>query len=102
MKSILQDPQDGFCYLCLHLENDASRKRTDEHHIFEGTGRRKLSEKYGLKVYLCPEHHNASPESVHMQPNGTADTFLKKRGQQAFERRFPELDFREIFGRNYL
>lgn len=105
MRSLLQRKEDGQCYLCLHLMDDAYRKGTVEHHIYEGTGRRKLSEQYGMKVYLCPGHHNMSNESVHMNPNGPADTFLKRRGQQAFEKEFPELGregFRQIFGRSYL
>lgn len=27
------------------------------HHVFGGTGNRPVSEKYGLTVYLCIEHH---------------------------------------------
>ena len=34
------------------------------HHIFEGKNR-KLSEKYGLKVWLIQELHNGSDEGVH-------------------------------------
>ena len=50
MRSLLQRKEDGQCYLCLHLMDDASRKGTVEHHIYEGTGRRKLSEQYGMKA----------------------------------------------------
>ena len=34
--------------------------------------------------------------------NKTVDTELKKMGQYAFEKRWPRLCFRDIFGKNYL
>ncbi len=70
-----------------------------KHHVFEGTAKRKLSEKYGCWCYLCAKHHNASNESVHF--NKTLDTKLKKYAQTRFEEAYPELDFLKIFGRNY-
>lgn len=99
MKSIMHDRKDCTCYLCLNLENDIrTQSGLEEHHIYEGTGRRKLSEAYGLKVYLCRAHHSL----VHMEPNRGADLYLKKTGQRAFERIHPEVSFREVFGRNYI
>lgn len=92
MKSIIQSEKE--CYIT---------KRTDcleEHHIFYGRGRRKLSEKYGLKVYLNHWAHNEPPFGVHY--NQEMDLKLKQIGQRAFMARYPELDFMRIFGRNYL
>lgn len=71
-----------------------------EHHIFGGTANRKLSEQYGLKVYLCYMHHLDSRDGVHFDP-WLAEQ-LHKEGQRAFEKTYPELNFRQIFGKNYL
>ena len=86
-KSIMQDKESGQCYLCRLLHKDYAIKRNrEEHHVMGGIANRKLSEKYGLKVYLDPDHHRNGQEAVH----------------KAFMRTYPELDFREIFGKNYL
>lgn len=73
----------------------------EEHHIFGGPNRH-LSEEYGLKVYICPECHRTSARAVHQDPAGAANRYLQEAGQKAFEENFPELNFREVFGRNYL
>lgn len=73
----------------------------EEHHIFGGPNRH-LSEEYGLKVYICPECHRTSARAVHQDPAGEANRYLQTEGQKAFEENFPELSFREIFGKNYL
>lgn len=98
MKSILQE-KDGRCYLCMILYGDYSRKVTQEHHVIFGTANRKLSEKYGLKVYLCLAHHEEGPEAVHK--NAKLARMLKARAQRAFSIRFLDLDWMEIFGKNY-
>ena len=51
MKSIKQDEKE--CFICRVNYDVATLYGLHEHHIFEGTARRKLSEKYDLKVYLC-------------------------------------------------
>lgn len=71
-----------------------------KHEIFYGTANRKLSIKYGLVVPLCARHHNMSNEGVHF--NKILDKKLKQQGQKAFEFQYPDLDFRSIFGKNYL
>lgn len=103
MKSIMHNKQDGTCYLCILLHNDYSRKLVrEEHHVPFGRGIRKLSERYGLKVYLCIPHHqhDAGEEAVHR--NDTVRRLLDKEAQKAFERHYPNLNFREIFGKNLL
>jgi len=77
--------------------------RTDhleEHHIFYGQGRRKLSERYGLKVWLSHDEHNEPPNGVHF--NIALRRHLEALGQRAFEKHYPDLDLVVIFGRNYL
>ncbi len=84
------------------LHDDHGRKQTQEHHVFYGTANRKMSEKYGLKVYLCAEHHtyDGGPEAVHR--NHDIDIRLKGMAQEVFEKEYQELNFKTIFGRNYV
>lgn len=96
-KSILQK-QDGTCYLCVTLHDDFQiHKNLHRHHIFSGTANRRLSEKYGLEVYLCPDHHENGPEAVHK--NKIVRLLLEETAKRAFEKKYPEEDFRELFGR---
>lgn len=98
MRSIMQE-KDGRCYLCMLLYGDDGTKVTQEHHVIFGTANRKLSERYGLKVYLCISHHTGSTEAVHK--NAEMALLLKIRAQRAFRERFPALNWLEIFGKNY-
>ena len=50
---------------CALLNNDYTYKPREEHHVVFGSGQRESSEKYGLKVYLCPEHHRGGPYAPH-------------------------------------
>lgn len=70
------------------------------HHVFFGYSNRKWSEKYHLTVPLCPMHHNMSNEGIHF--NKEMDLKFKEKAQIAFEEKYPNLNFREIFGRNYI
>jgi len=70
-----------------------------KHHIFGGANR-KLSEQYGLYVYLIPRLHNMSDEGVHF--NREFDLQLKREGQRKFEETHSREDFVSIFGKNYL
>lgn len=69
-------------------------------HIIYGTANRRLSEKYGLKVWLCGKHHNLSNEGVHF--NKELDRRLKVLAQKRFEEEYPNESFLRIFGRNYI
>ena len=64
MKSILHDKGSRTCFLCMKLGDYSEKAVLEEHHIFGGNPNRKHSEKYGLKVYLCPEHHRTSNEGL--------------------------------------
>lgn len=70
----------------------------EEHHIFGGPNR-KNSEKYGLKVWLCWEHHQGN-WSVHKDKE--MGDIVKRAGQQVFEAKYSHEMFMKIFGRNYL
>lgn len=101
MKSILHKKEDHTCFLCMILKEDESKKPVlHEHHVFYGTSNRKNSEKYGLKVYLCPPHHNMSRDSAHF--NKDYDEILKTVAQKTFEKDHTREEFISIFGKNYL
>lgn len=102
-RSIMHSRQDGTCYLCMKLHGIYDRHTNlQEHHVMGGNPGRKLSERYGLKVYLCFQHHtyDGGPEAVHR--NDEIRRELEADAQRAFEREHPDLKFREVFGRNAL
>lgn len=97
----------GICYIC------GREGYTESHHIFHGTANRRIAEKYGLKVWLCPECHRTGKYSVHKCR--ATDIALQKDGQAVFEDRYikdypyknhaknaAREAFREAFGRSYL
>jgi hypothetical protein len=93
MKSVIQKEKE--CYVCGTTYN------LHDHHVFFGNANRKLSEKYGMKVWLCAYHHNMSNEGVHM--NKDLDLCLKEIAQEYFEKNCgTREEFMQIFGRNYL
>lgn len=91
--------KDNQCYICAKKGIDIYHFDLEEHHVFGGPNR-KLSEHYGLKVYLCINHHRCGREAVHKNTQIMQD--LHEDGQRAFEKANPGLNFREIFGKNYL
>lgn len=92
MKSVLQTEKE--CYVCNTTYNLHS------HHIIYGTANRKQSEKYGLKVWLCREHHTGS-HGVHF--NRDLDMYLKKLAQMHFEAHIgARNEFIRVFGKSYL
>lgn len=100
-KSIMHSKGAGQCYICRLLYGDYTIKPVlEEHHVMGGTANRKLSEKYGLKVYLDPDHHRYGTDAVHK--NAKVAEMIHREAQKAFERTYPDLSFREIFGKNYL
>lgn len=93
MKSIINGNRKGTCYLCKRMV------KTEEHHIFGGPNR-KLSERYGLKVYLCPFCHRDNREGAHANLEKMGR--LHRIGQLAFEKKHTRAEFMKIFGKNYL
>ena len=71
-----------------------------EHHVIHGWANRKLSERHGLKVYLCLAHHLYGEEAVHQ--SGEINGMLKAYAQRMFEQKWPEKSFYGIFGKNYI
>ncbi len=101
MKSILQEDRSD-CFIC-GRNSHADFFGLEEHHVFEGIGRRKISEKYGLKVYICGDRcHRNGKESVHK--NARVDRYLKQYAQEkAMEYYGWSIeDFIKKFGKNYI
>lgn len=101
-RSIIQKKGQS-CYLCDLIDGDPWRKPVlQEHHIFGGPLRKK-SEHYGLKVYLCFEHHGAKGnKDVHRPDRNEFGLILKMIGQKVFERKYGHKRFMEEFGKDYL
>ena len=100
-KSIMQTDKEH-CYLCGRNAN-SEYFGLDEHHIFNGTANRKLSEKYGLKVYLCHDRcHETGANSVHR--NAEVAKALKAEAQKIAMEHYgwSTEDFIRIFGKNYI
>lgn len=98
MQSLMQFDKE--CFLCRLLLDAENRRELEEHHVFFGTANRQLSEKHGMKVWLCRYHHTGSNVAVHNCREN--DLRLKKIGQRIFENDHSRNEFIEIFGRSYL
>lgn len=100
-KSIMHNKEDGTCYLCMRLNGDYDRRiNLEEHHAIMGNPGRKLSEHYGLKVYLCIPHHREGPAAVHQ--NIENQRFLQREAQKAFEKKYSYEKWMKVFGRNFI
>lgn len=93
-KSILQSDKE--CYLCRKRYNLRTTRGLEEHHILFGRGRRELSERYGLKVWLCHNHHNEPPLGVHFDPAARRE--LEQAAQFAFDDLHGPGSFAKVFG----
>jgi len=94
MNSILQN--NKVCWVCGCKEN------LHLHHCIYGTGKRALSDKYGLTIWLCYKHHNGSDDGVHF--NHELDLRIKQMAQQECMQHYnlSMNQWLKIFRRNYL
>jgi len=100
-RSIMHDRYDGTCYLCMYLNHDyAKRSVLEEHHVLMGTAGRKTAEHYGLKVYLCPQHHRLAESAVHR--NIDTQRLLQRKAQEIFEEKYSHALWMQKVGRSYL
>ena len=90
-KSILQDEKE--CYIT------GSICDLHEHHIYPGKNR-KISEKYGFKVWLRSDWHNMRDYGVHFNKN--LDLRLKQECQAKFEETHTREEFIKLIGKSYL
>ncbi len=92
METILQNKKE--CFIC-------KSPYVEEHHIFFGTALRKISEKYGFKVWLCAEHHRGT-NGVHGKNGKKLNHYLKRCCQSKYEETHTREDFIKIIGKNFL
>jgi 5-methylcytosine-specific restriction endonuclease McrA len=91
-KSILGDQET--CYVC------GKGGYLEDHHVFNSSNR-DHSEKYGLKVNLCPECHRGH-NGVHGKNGSKLNLKLKIQFQRLFEKMYGHEKFMEIFKKNYI
>lgn len=85
-------------HVCI-LEH-CNRTDIEWHHCIGGNPGRKLSDKYGLVVPLCVEHHRGNT-GVHKCR--AVDLKIKQLAQTTFEKKVGSREeWMKIFGRNYL
>lgn len=103
-KSIMQNEKE--CWLCriraaaAGYYGELHHTGLHRHHVMFGTGNRKLSEHYGLWVWLCVAHHEYGPEAVHT--NREIREMLCQEAQRVFEGKYSHEKYMEVFGKNWL
>lgn len=90
-KSIING--DKSCYFCGGVNG------LERHHVFAGTANRKISEKYGLWVYLC---HNCHTGKAGAQYDREKNLKLKQEAQRAFEKDHTRSEWMNLIRKNYL
>jgi len=85
---------DRQCFRC------GTTQGLHRHHVISGRFRNK-SEKYGLWVYLCVEHHTGDT-GVHSAKGRSYNMYLRKIAQERFEMTHTHEEWMKEFKRNYL
>lgn len=93
MKPSILKTKSGVCYIC--------KRQTDTalHHIYFGPNR-KISDRNGFIVFLCPDCHQYGAHAVHKCRE--TDLKLKAICQRVYEKTHSRDDFMRLIGRNYL
>ena len=95
IKSVLQNEKR--CFAC------GTTKDLEEHHCIYGSANRKKADKRGLVVWLCSVDHRTGPASVHNNPKGPLDIYLKRLAQTYYEEHIgTREDFRKEFGKSFI
>lgn len=89
----LFNTEEDVCYIC------GCNVGTERHEVF-GASNRDNSKFYGLWINVCPMCHRLGANAIHAVPKNHIG--LKADAQRLFEEAYKDLDFMEIFGRNYL
>ena len=71
----------------------------ERHHVLSGTANRKLSEQYGLWVWLCRDCHTGKSGA---QYDPDKNRQLKIEAQIAFEGLYGHEKWMQVFRRNYI
>ena len=90
-KSIVQTERE--CYFCGKTVN------LEKHHIFAGVANRKISETYGLWVYLCHDCHTGNNGA---QYDKEKNLKLKQDAQRAYQSYFNKQQWMRLIRKNYL
>lgn len=90
-ESIIQ--KEERCYLC------GRRHQLEMHHVVGGTANRKISDKYGLWVWLCHSCHTGTEGA---QYDKEKNIQLKQDAQEAFEKLYSHEKWMSLFMKNYL
>ncbi len=92
--SILTDDLDQ-CIIC-------GKSPVNKHEIFYGSKNRLNSIKYGLVIPLCTEEHHNQIDKKGIHFDKELNDYWHRKGQTAFNKVYPNLNFIDIFKRNYL
>jgi hypothetical protein len=90
-ESILQ--KEKRCYIC------GSAFNLERHHIMSGTANRKLSERFGLVVWLCADHHRGR---IGVHTDYILNERLRRDAQLAFEAEYGHKMWMQTFRKNYV
>ena len=93
MKPSILETESGICYLCGRYTDTAL------HHIYFGP-KRKMSDRNGFTVFLCPDCHQYATHAVHRCRE--TDLKLKAECQRVYEQTHDRDDFMRLVGKNYL
>lgn len=84
------------CYITGRKDN------LHKHHIYCGSGQRRISDENGFFCWLTYDYHNGNdPEAVHNNPNKGYDLMLKVKCQEVYEQTHSRESFMALIGRNY-
>lgn len=93
MNSILQSKKESYL--------SKANYGLEEHHIYFGVGKRKISEKNGFKVWLTYEEHRGT-FGVHGKEGHDLDLKLKRDCQKEYEKNHTRNEFIKLIGKSYL
>lgn len=92
MQSRIEDDVDNICYLCGRYRQYGESLHL--HHIFEGTGRRYVSDEHKLFVHLCSSCHRKIHDTCCPEKQ-----YLHELGQKVYEE---QIGTREEFIKDYI
>lgn len=93
-KSIIASDDPHKCYMC------RKEGRMEVHHIYFGKNR-KISDREGFVVHLCPNCHRGT-NGVHGKYGYLMDKYLKSTCQITYEEKHTREEFMALIGCNYL
>ena len=70
------------------------------HEVYFGNPNARLSQEYNMTIRLCYDHHQHHKTGIHHSRE--FDLRIKEEYQRKFMEMYPELNFIDIFGKNYL